>query len=323
MIYVFAPAYQVSGGPEALQQMCYYLRKIGRDAVMVFYNYENGRNPMPERYLIYGNPWILVHEVEDKKENSVVVPERRPFYLNPYKKAKRYIWWLSKDNLIYEKAPLLKRIKYAVKKLLHIEVISLDVRYCNFDLEEITHLCGSKYAYEYVRNELGIKDVHYCVEPISLQFLNIGPCNDTDGRKDVVLYNPSKPSSIMDELLKRGNFNYVSLSGYAPEELAELYKSSKLYVDFGDFPGPERMPKEAVYFGCNILVGKRNAAENDFDVAIPEKFKMCVGTDIGEIERMITELLNNPLVCFCDFQCKVVELETKFTTYLDKLFLKA
>lgn len=323
MIYIFSPAYQVSGGPEALQQMCYYLRSIGKNAVMVFYNYEEGRNPMPERYKIYGNEWILAKDVEDKIGNAVVVPERRPFYLNPYKKAKRYIWWLSKDNFIFEKAPLSKKIKYAIKKLLHIDVVSLDTRYSNFNLEDVTHLCGSKYAYEFVKNELKQKDVHYCVEPISLEFLQMGPCNAIEGRNDVVLYNPSKPSALMDKLLERGKFNYVPLNGYTPEGLASLYKTSKLYVDFGAFPGPERIPKEMVYFGGQILVGFQNAAMNDFDVAIPEKFKIKNLEDVDFVEIKISSMLNLysvNSVDFIPFMQKVDGIEEKFINQLKSYF---
>lgn len=325
MIYIFAPAYQVSGGPEALQQMCYYLRKIGKDAIIVFYNYEEDKDPMPSRYLIYGNKWILAHQVVDEPRNSVVVPERKPLLLNSIRKAKKYIWWLSKDNFVFEQASIWKRVKYAVKGFLHIDVIPLDTRYCNFSLDECTHLCGSKYAYDYVKNEFGQKSVHYCVEPISLEFLQMGPYDGVEGRKDVVLYNPSKPSVIMSELIRRNKFHFVPLKGFTPQELAELYRTSKLYVDFGAFPGPERMPKEAVFFGCNILVGKKNAAENDFDVAIPEKFKVLGDVDIETIENKIQNLLaryDKYKVEFFPFITKVINMDINFTKQLDLIFFE-
>lgn len=323
MIYVFAPAYQVSGGPEALQQMCYYLRQIGKESVIVFYNYEVGKDPMPSRYHIYGNHWILQDEIIDDYHNSVVVPERKPLLLNQIKKTKKYIWWLSKDNFIYEQASLWKKTKYAIKKSLHIDVIPLDTRYCNFDLKDVIHLCGSKYAYDYVTQELGIKEVHYCVEPISLDFLQMGPYDNPEGRQDVVLYNPSKPSEIMTELLQRNNFKFVPLKGYSPVQLAELYRTSKLYVDFGAFPGPERMPKEAVYFGCNILVGKRNAAANDFDVAIPERYKIYPNSRAEVIEENIRQILMEKNIKheeFALFRKKVIFLEQDFNDCLHSLF---
>jgi len=323
MIYILAPAYQVSGGPEALQQMCHYLRQIGKNAIIAFYNLEEGRDPMPARYDIYGNQWIPWEKIVDKKGNSVVVPERKPLLLNGIKNAKKYIWWLSRDNFVFEQASLWKKTKYYSKRLLHIDVISLDTRYCNFSLKECTHLCGSKYAFEYVTQELGLKDVHYCVEPISLDFLKMGPYSNPQGRRDVVLYNPSKPSAIMEELLQRGKFDYVPLKGFTPQELAEVYKTSKLYIDFGAFPGPERMPKEAVYFGCNILVGKRNAAINDFDVAISEEYKVASEIQAEEAEQIIETMLEGSSAItyeFLSFKDKIIHLEDMFISQLSSLF---
>lgn len=322
MIYIFAPAYQVSGGPEALQQMCYYLRTIGKDAVIVFYNIEKD-NPMPSRYLIYGNPWITPQEVVDSFDNTFVVPERRPLLLNPIKKSKKVIWWLSKDNFIYEKAPLYKKIKYYIKRCLGIDVISLDTRYCNFSLAKCMHLCGSKYAFEYVKSVLQMPDVRYCVEPISIDFLRIGAYCESCHRKDVVLYNPSKPSALMTNLLKRATYNYKPLKGYTPSELASIYKESKLYVDFGAFPGPERIPKEAVYFGCHILVGFQNAAINDFDVAISEQYKIRDLENVEFVETKIREMLANfdeQHSDFVQFQQKVCKLEDGFKDSLSHIF---
>lgn len=320
MIYIFAPAYQVSGGPEALQQMCFYLRKIGKQSIIVFYNDEEGKDPMPPRYHIYGNHWILQDEIIDDCQNSVVVPERKPFLLNRIKNAKKYIWWLSKDNFVYEQASVWKKTKYYFKRMFHVDVISLDTRYCSFSLSECTHLCGSKYAYDYVKDVLGQKDVYYCIEPISLEFLQMGPCDKAEDRRDVVLYNPSKPSLIMSELLRRSKFHYVPLQGLTPQKLARVYRTSKLYIDFGEFPGPERMPKEAVYFGCNILVGKKNAAENDFDVAIPNKYKVYVDASVEEIERTIDDILDNYSIhskSFDGFRCKIECLESSFLTQMN------
>lgn len=322
MIYIFAPAYQISGGPEALQQMCYYLRNLGKEAVIVFYNIESD-NPMPSRYLIYQNPWISPDDVVDVASNTVVVPERRPLLLNHINNCKKMIWWLSKDNFVYEKAPLFKTLKFHAKNLLRINVISLDTRYCSFNLSECTHLCGSKYAYEYVKNELKMPDVSYCVEPISLDFLKIGAFNDTAHRTDTILYNPSKPSELMTRLIERRNFTYKPLRGYSPIELSSLYRTSKLYLDFGSFPGPERIPKEAVYFGCHILVGYRNAAMNDFDVAIPEQYKIKNLENVEFVETKIKEMLANfeeQHSDFVQFQQKVCRLEDGFKDSLSRVF---
>ena len=129
----------------------------------------------------------------------------------------------------------------------------------------------------------------------------------------------------MAELLERGRFNYVPLKGYTPAGLAEMYKKAKLYVDFGEFGGPERMPKEAVYFGCNILVANHNAAANDFDVAIPRKYKVDDGETAEQIENRISDLLADYKAQnaeFLSFKLKVEGLEMNFMNQLECLFAK-
>ena len=50
-----------------------------------------------------------------------------------------------------------------------------------------------------------------------------------------------------------GMANVFKNANMTPEEISDLFRKVKLYVDFGNFPGPERLPKEAVYNGVNNL----------------------------------------------------------------------
>ena len=127
----------------------------------------------------------------------------------------------------------------------------------------------------------------------------------------------------MTSLLERATFNYKPLKGYIPSELVSIYKESKLYVDFGAFPGPERIPKEAVYFGCHILVGFQNAATNDFDVAIPDQYKIKDLENAEFVESKIKEMLANfdeQHSDFVQFQQKVCRLEDGFKDSLSHIF---
>lgn len=104
-----------------------------------------------------------------------------------------------------------------------------------------------------------------------------------------------------------------------------MYKKAKLYVDFGEFGGPERMPKEAVYFGCNILVANHNAAANDFDVAIPQKYKVEDGTPAEVFESVIGNMLARYEELnrdFVPFREKVERLEDNFLGHIQNVFCK-
>ncbi|MGC3978998.1 MAG: hypothetical protein QM751_12720 [Paludibacteraceae bacterium] len=223
------------------------------------------------------------------QDNILVAAESSTIMFNGFRRIQKHIWWLSVNWLDYQPARSKALFKYKIKRLLGVKNPPLNG--CDFKLEDCVHVCGSKYAYEYVQS-IGIKNPQYLVEPISKQFLAANEVSDFE-RDNVVLYNPAKGSAVMNLLLDDKTFQFKALTKMTPDELTDAYKKAKLYIDFGHFGGPERMPKEAVYFGCSILVGNRNAAANDFDVAIPTKYKINNYEDLAVVKATIRDMLND------------------------------
>lgn len=320
--FIFTPANYCSGGPEALHQLAYYMRKCGKEAYTVYYEYSGFIDAKPmNRYEQYEVVTMKYEDIEDEPDNVVIASENVPWCLNSFKKAQKCIWWLSLAFSKVEKGKGLDRVLYYKHKLLGQSIHSY--RGVAYDVQKCWHFCGSKYAYLDVRSRFPKSKVEYLVEPISLDFLRMSNSDLPQDREDMVLYNPAKASERMTELLKRGKFKFVPLKGYTPDGLAEMYKKAKLYVDFGDFGGPERMPKEAVYFGCNILVANHNAASNDFDVAIPEKYKVAENETIEQVEGRLADMLENfekQNVDFLPFKKKVEGLEQRFQLQLKEVF---
>ena len=62
--------------------------------------------------------------------------------------------------------------------------------------------------------------------------------------------------------------NFIPLKGYNQKELISLFRESMVYMDFGFFPGAERLPKEAVINGCLIITGRNGASDFHGDVHI-------------------------------------------------------
>ncbi|MCL2521937.1 MAG: hypothetical protein FWE36_03655 [Erysipelotrichales bacterium] len=315
-VYIFCPAHAQSGGPEALHQLRFYLEACNLESYLVYYNKENN-NLTPARYEIY-NPKVLeLEDIIDNHENIMIVPESNTRLLLGYQNLQKAIWWLgiSANDIFMFK----KNFKNLIKKFIRKR---LSKKYVN----NVYNLCGSKFAYQFLEKKK-IKNIHYLVEPISRDFLldSSEICLKASNRVDTVLYNPSKPSETLTKLLKSERIKFIPLRGYTPQGLAELFRSSKLYIDFGEFGGPERLPKETVFFGMMILVGKQNAATNDFDVAIPEKYKLSGFNDIENIEKQILELLRNyedAVNDFASFRQKIMMLEANFIQQIKEIFLK-
>ncbi len=326
-IYIFCPDRLVTGGPEALHQLRYYLERAGYDAVLV---YEfSGDRQCPERYREYAPRVVSYEDVADDEKNILIVPETGTAFLRLYHRMQKCIWFLSwgyyADAVAQSGAG-----KVFLKRCFNLFRRRRERKF-RYPLKpaeitkEIVCCCGSRYAYLQVTQALGRKDAEMLVEPISLDFLRRGMADHltSEGRGDVVLYNPAKPSAVMRELLARTDIAFFPLRGMTPDALIDRYRSSKLYIDFGEFGGPERIPKEAVYNGTCLLVGRRNAAENTFDVAIPERFKIADYTNSALIAERIKDLLSHydeEIGQFAAFRTQIDGLEENFLRQIRHIF---
>ena len=59
MIYVFCPYGLVTGGPDALHQLVYYLNKIDKKASIVYCDIEGRNHNIPRNYLPYVSSYLL------------------------------------------------------------------------------------------------------------------------------------------------------------------------------------------------------------------------------------------------------------------------
>lgn len=342
-IYVYCPNDAVTGGPDALHQLVYYLNDIGLDAKMVYYAFSQRHTfSVPEPYKRYVSHFILEKDVDDDFESIIVLPENAVEKINHFQNAKIFVWWLSVDNNLSRSsllwkfyyfatlpARIVKNHKYykdhffiALRKTLQKRTYSF-----NSENENVEHICASYYAFDYV-SKRSRKKVNFCIEPISKYFLEEydrqkGSLN-SNNRADVILYNPRKSGRFVNELKKLApDLRFEALLGLTQNQLIEKYKSAKLYVDFGPFPGAERIPKEAVLFGCLVVTGRNGASNFYGDVPIPDEYKFDTACNQKKlIIEKIRELLDNYNSKKQDFDVyrkTVLDLEGNFKSSLREL----
>jgi hypothetical protein len=111
-------------------------------------------------------------------------------------------------------------------------------------------------------------------------------------RENRVLY-PARGQWFTGHLRKWApDLDWQEISGFTPAQVQELFRTSKLYVDFGKHPGKDRMPREAAIQGCCIITGRRGAAGNPFDVPIPRAYKFTDSRlKIPQVVRAIRDIL--------------------------------
>lgn len=337
--YVVCPSNATTGGPDALHQMVYYMVKQGFNCKIAYLADTINGLEIPEPYRIYINDMYLFKNVKDVEENNVIIPESLSFLSHKFKKANVYIWWLSVDNNLVDFS-WYKRVFYLFtsplrilkhKQLYKCSVFTkiINTMLCreysfNNERENVIHLCASYYALDIIGRKTQ-KKVNKCIEPISYIFLDkykkeIIECI----RNDTILYNPKKSGLIVEKLKQRyPSYEFKPLVNMTQQQLIEAYKKAKLYIDFGPFPGAERIPKEAVLYGCTIITGRRGASNYHGDVPIPDKYKFMNDNDLENIASMINFCLKNYDLCYPDFdeyRSTVLALESNFEKAINTIF---
>ena len=123
-------------------------------------------------------------------------------------------------------------------------------------------------------------------------------------RKNQVLYNPKKGFEFTQKIMKAApDLTWVPIQNMTTEEVHDLLKKSKVYIDFGNHPGKDRFPREAAISGCCIITGKRGSAKYYQDIPIPDTYKFDdADKNIDAIVKQIRKCLNEYENVTEDFQ---------------------
>ena len=108
------------------------------------------------------------------------------------------------------------------------------------------------------------------------------------------------------------------------KEVSELMNKSKVYIDFGNHPGKDRIPREAAICGCCVITGLRGSANNDIDIPIPSSYKFSE-KDPVEIINMIKSILDDYSSKRSDYEKyieKILDEESVFEKEVTDIFTK-
>ncbi len=312
VIYILCPGGMATGGPELLHQLCYKLNLIGYEVYM--YYYSNPENPVHERYKKYGNKYVT--KIINTESSIIIMPEILARYTFSMEAKKIIIWWLSVDNFC--------------KSLSSTSVKEDDV----FNIirkrdqnKRLLHFAQSHYAIDYLKQN-GIRDneIYYLSDYINDEFVKAS----SDGRNEQyrypnILYNPIKGYEFTSKIIKASpELNWIPLRNYTPEEMRILMNRSRVYIDFGDHPGKDRIPREAVLCGLCILTGRRGAAANEVDIPISDEYKILDRDEnIQQIINKIKEMIENyeiEVKAFEDYKNIIIQEEYKFEKDIRMIF---
>ncbi|MBE8950694.1 MAG: hypothetical protein SR3Q1_08885 [Quinella sp. 3Q1] len=289
-VYIFCPAQVQTGGPESLHQLASKLISLGVETYMSYSEpLNNEPEPVHAAYKKYHVPYTYL--MTDDSKNVIIAAETITANLYGAKKIRRVLWWMSVDNYLGNVISIMEQQrKNPLAKPLP--------KYFTFDKadKDIEHWGQSEYVRQFLRLN-GISKVASVETHMSQTFLSRATHIDLTLKENFVAYNPKKGFEITRQLIDTApEIDWQPIENMTPAQVQELLARAKVYIDFGEFPGRERLPREAILSGCVVIIGKRGAAANDMDYNIPAEFKFDLETSTTRqvIEKICAVFENFP-----------------------------
>lgn len=301
-VFIIAPAHVVTGGVELLHQFSRSLSDNNIENYMVYQNVEKEDSLVPEVYQKYNVKYADVFI--DDYDSILVLPEGWVGEINDIEciKGTVMVWWLSVDNYLAAYARTIE--KYGV------DCFNLK------SFKNIVHFVQSNYAKDFIENQIGIEKSYFLTDYISDDIIRTAKLyqNLKYDRKNICLYNPQKGYEVIPPLIEacRKDIVWMPLIGYKPMEMAALMCIAKVYVDFGNHPGKDRIPREAAACGCCVLTNRKGSAAYQEDVGIPEHYKINGTEEVDDILEKIYSLID------CYDEKKEEFSEYRLTVYGEK-----
>lgn len=268
------PANCATGGPECIHEFVSELNKIDGVHARIWYWDIKSNPPQPEEYASYGCDYVT--EIPPDYNGVLIVPEIWANRIMDYPNCIRCIYWLGLDA-------------YAGWHKINQGAFLKD--------PGIIHIAQSDYAYDLLRR-LKVKHLVKCTDILNDDFYE---SYKEEERSNAVLYNPVKATPFMWQLMDAcKDIEFRPIQNMTRSEVIDAMRHAKLYLDFGEFPGRERIPREAALCGCCLITSKIGAAAYDGDFKHEYKFD-SKPSHIWAIQNRIRYVLDNYEECKKDF----------------------
>ena len=303
----------VTGGSELVHQLCHELSNLNRKAYICYYPFDVNYK-IPDEYKIYN---VKQCDFEDNSENIIILPEVATRYAWKIKKSMTGIWWLSVDNYYRKKRDNIfkDQMKY-LKDLVRLRLMPI------FLMKKYLHFVQSKFAYDHLKNyKLAADYLSDYLNPIHFIKSKVV-------KENIILYNPVKGKKVTQKLIDNNkDFNFIALENLTNDKVRELFNRAKLYIDFGNHPGKDRMPREAVMANCCIITGKRGSAKNNFDIPILNQYKFNDQKSIDNnlFRRLVKNIFSDyeeNLNNFSDYKNNIINEKYIFQNQVKTIFTK-
>lgn len=254
-----------TGGCELLHQLSDVLISAGIKTKFLYWPFRKYFEK-PKPYENYKTVTIRKHQVS--ADSIIVLPEVYSYFIDEFPGHQIVFWWLSVDNYFGSRKP-----RFFIRNLLS-PFSFVDVRTPQGRRKIHHHLVQSEYARHFLQSAAGCES-RFLGDFINDEFVVRGSSTSVDQKEDIVAYNPAKGVETTRKVISRlAPGTAVPIVGMSRGEVMDLLARAKVYVDFGNHPGQDRIPREAAALGCCVITNQRGSAANDIDVPVDRAYKI-------------------------------------------------
>ncbi len=290
-IIIFSPA-SVTGGPEALCQLSYELTKIGHHPHIFWttFDYANTIQRIYKNnrwYLCKQNfdasPSVFLQKYKTKyvdfdvpldQSTLIIIPEIWGNLIALFQEAHIGFYWLSIDGFYAKFSDNYRSLLFEKKS----------------DPYNCIHLSDAPWISKKLQ-EWGLTS--YLLEaPISNHYFSTPKIKQPTNS---IVYNPVKGADLAKSFIHLYPMHhYVPLKNMDEQGVINALDAAKIYIDFGNFPGKDRIPREALSRDCVIFIHNAGCA-TDFDSFPIDDYFRFSETDIinGTLHDKIIYTFNN------------------------------
>jgi hypothetical protein len=289
---IFCPYGARTGGPEALLQLSDSLIRNGFDAELWLITqgeidaiskfiadggslFENSfkvserSNPIAEYARYQQN---LFRGYSQGQKLVAIIPETYTWMTPALLKNRLVVWWLSVDNAFE----------------------SLTRHNLNFlRLPNVKHVAQSAYAMQFAAS-LGL-DPSLLTDYTTVD----GEASPVDSRRLRLAINANQKvifnldGVIQDLQIACPGLEVIKIYNLKREEVYEAFRTSRLFIDLGNFPGKDRMIREALALGANVILARVGSGALFVDYPIPDLYKISP-SELSNVALLAQHMLINP-----------------------------
>lgn len=316
-IYILCPPNKATGGPEALHQLGYLLKKKGYNIKMLYSKMKI--SPIHPFYKTYNIPYTF--KIKDSVNNIIIIPESMTNWIARYPLSEKKIWWLSLD--FYEVLMNSRELKKNLLRKIFVPHKHTEYRFKKN--HSITHWYQSQRTKEFLIEKKLENPIEYLCDYVADLFFEHLPSLENFKKENIITYNPKKGLEKLSEIMASlPQYHWIPLQEMTRTEMRDTLRRAKLHVDFGYFPGRDKIPREALISGCCLLTGRNGTAGFKEDLDIPEHYKLFeneIEKDL--VSKKITDIMTNYDTIkqeFIPFREFVINEKQRMSDEIDHLF---